>query len=1177
MTADTSRNSRQDSRRTRRRNARKARPPGFKPRDARFRFLVEHSPDLFFSMRFPEGCFEYLSPSYETVTGFPPTDYYAEPGLMFRVIAPDWREQVAAWLDDHRQGRALETCEYQIIDLNGRTRWLHQRQVLAAAPDGLGWLLQGMATDITEHRELQAALAASEHKYRTLHEGMRDGFAVLDMDGLIVEHNSAFREMLGYSDEEISRLTYHDITPRQWHAAQDRILAKQVFLRGYSDVYEKEYIRADGTVFPVSLRSYLDSGKPGQPARIWAVVRDMTRIKQTEKELRRSEERFRRVVENTQSFITLVDGEGRFAYVNPVARQVLGLDPEDCIGRMAVDFVHPDDREQTRLAFSRWVADKLTDMSLENRLVSQSGEVRHMSWDIHCHYDADGKITLIDGIARDLTTRKRAEEALRQTNARYALLAENLVDVIWTTDARLRWTYLSPSAERMSGFPLEQLLGMRFEDLFTLESMLAVSKLMRDRQQYATPKERDRAYRLEMDLRHAEGFLVPLEVIVRPTHGPDGRINGYCGTSRDITERKLAEAALRTSEERYALALQGANDGIWDWDLVEDKVYYSDRWKEIIGFGPEELRHDVTEWTSRIHPEDSDRVLAENRRCINGEVPVFQVEYRLRHKDGSYRWIFGRGAALVGASGRVLRMAGAHTDITPRNQTEEALLKSERLSRKLLESMHGGVWAVDASRRTTFVNERLCAMLGYSSAELMNMSPLDVLEWPQRHTAEKRFNDPESGISGASDYVLIRKDGSRFPAHVMSSPIMEAQGPFEGLVCGVVDLTERARMEHELRRNQARFEALYELSRLIPATEQELAAFSLREAIRLTDSTAGVLFFVSPDGQTLVPKAWETDAFISSNLMPNFPASGPLPWAQVLHSGKPLLLNDFSEHGHLVPPGHPAVTRFLGVPALDLTRPVAVLGLTGKATPYTGEDTLQSTLLLDGMWRVVRARRDEERIRASLREKDALLHEVHHRVKNNLQVIASLLDMTGRRLTSPEARLSLSEVRGKVQAMSLIHAQLHSAVSPGGISLERFVRALFHQLQEIYAEGLDMTLQLQLGDLTLGLDQAVPLGLALNEALANVFKHACPPDGKTKGRASRVEVRATRGEAQEVTLEVRDNGPGLPAGLNPAHEPSLGMKLMFGLIRHQLRGELDFADAQPGVSVRIRFRSSVAK
>jgi len=278
-----------------------------------------------------------------------------------------------------------------------------------------------------------------------------------------------------------------------------------------------------------------------------------------------------------------------------------------------------------------------------------------------------------------------------------------------------------------------------------------------------------------------------------------------------------------------------------------------------------------------------------------------------------------------------------------------------------------------------------------------------------------------------------------------------------------------------------------------------------------------------------------------------------------------------------VPPGHPVVKRFLGVPALDGRHPVAVLGLTGKGEPYVPEDTLQITLLLDGMWREVRTRRDAERIRESLREKEALLHEVHHRVKNNLQVISSLMDMAGRRLSSGEARLSLAELRGKVQAMSLIHAQLQGVGSDGGISLERFVRALFHQLREVYAGGLDLSLRVQLGELTLALDQAVPLGLALNETLTNVFKHACPPAQDRASRASRVEIRAERDAMGRVSIEVEDNGPGLPRGFSPDQAESLGMKLMKGLVRHQLRGELLFTDAAPGLCVRICFKPNIAQ
>ncbi len=150
--------------------------------------------------------------------------------------------------------------------------------------------------------------------------------------------------------------------------------------------------------------------------------------------------------------------------------------------------------------------------------------------------------------------------------------------------------------------------------------------------------------------------------------------NLAASANRMVKERAQAEEALRESEQRYALAVKGANDGIWDWDLITGEVYFSDKWKAIIGYAPDELPNDTGSWESRIHPEDQARVLEANYRCANGETDSFEVEYRLRHKDGSYRWILGRGASLVQENGTVVRVAGAHTDITSRKRAEKALL-----------------------------------------------------------------------------------------------------------------------------------------------------------------------------------------------------------------------------------------------------------------------------------------------------------------------------------------------------------------------------------------------------------------------------------------------------------------------------------------------------------------------
>ncbi|MCG2722712.1 MAG: PAS domain S-box protein [Thermodesulfovibrionales bacterium] len=140
--------------------------------------------------------------------------------------------------------------------------------------------------DITERKAAEKGLQESERRYRELYEGSRDGYIMADMEGRIVESNSTFRGMLGYTEEELRQKTYRDLTPDLWHAAEDKIIQNQVVQRGYSEVYEKEYIQKDTTVFPVELRTYLLRDEEGKPSAMWAFVRDVTERKRVEKELK---------------------------------------------------------------------------------------------------------------------------------------------------------------------------------------------------------------------------------------------------------------------------------------------------------------------------------------------------------------------------------------------------------------------------------------------------------------------------------------------------------------------------------------------------------------------------------------------------------------------------------------------------------------------------------------------------------------------------------------------------------------------------------------------------------------------------------------------------------------------------------------------------------------------------
>jgi len=146
---------------------------------------------------------------------------------------------------------------------------------------------------------------------------------------------------------------------------------------------------------------------------------------------------------------------------------------------------------------------------------------------------------------------------------------------------------------------------------------------------------------------------------------------------RDITERKIAEVALRRSQERFELAVHGSGDGLWDWDRETGESYYSPRWKSMIGYEDHEILHELSEWEIRIHPDDRERVLTVFRTCTEGSETDYEVEYRFRHKDGSYLWILDRGVAVRNATG-VSRIAGSHLDITERRRMELELRESEQ-------------------------------------------------------------------------------------------------------------------------------------------------------------------------------------------------------------------------------------------------------------------------------------------------------------------------------------------------------------------------------------------------------------------------------------------------------------------------------------------------------------------
>jgi serine/threonine-protein kinase len=278
--------------------------------------------------------------------------------------------------------------------------------------------------------------------------------------------------------------------------------------------------------------------------------------------------------------------------------------------------------------------------------------------------------------------RRKAEEALRESEALYHSLVEDLPCIVVRKDLEGRFSFANQRYCEFVGAPLDRILGKTDFNIYPRD--LAEKHHRDDRTVIEAAAESKSAggqeprsygrFPFEDIIEHvgAEGrrYVHVLKTVVRDAAGD---VTGVQVIGWDVTERKQAEEELRKSRERFELAVQGSQDGLWDWDLTTDAVYYSPRYKAMLGYEDHEFPNRSEEWAKRLHPEDLERVRGELRAHFKGRESLSWVEFRMCHKDGSYRWVRSRAFVLRDAAGRVYRMAGSHEDITDRKQAEEAL------------------------------------------------------------------------------------------------------------------------------------------------------------------------------------------------------------------------------------------------------------------------------------------------------------------------------------------------------------------------------------------------------------------------------------------------------------------------------------------------------------------------
>jgi PAS domain S-box-containing protein len=290
----------------------------------------------------------------------------------------------------------------------------------------------------------------------------------------------------------------------------------------------------------------------------------------------------------------------------------------------------------------------------------------------------------------------------------------------------------------------------------------------------------------------------------------------------ELAQRWRAEEESLRARERFKLAVLGSGDGIWDWDLVTNEMYFSPRWKEMIGYDDGEISNTFNEWASRVHPDDQEHAIAVVNAYLEGKSPVYELEHRLRHKNGTYRWILARGAALRDPEGRPHRMSGSHTDLTERKAAEEELRRakeaaeeSHRVLDSILKSIADGVVVADETGKFIHFNEVAERILGLGAVDAA------VDEWSDRYgvfEADGITRHPANelplaramrgeDVTDAELFIRNPRKPDGIWISVNARPLIDHHGALRGGVTVFRDVTERKKAEGELRRAKLTAEA----------------------------------------------------------------------------------------------------------------------------------------------------------------------------------------------------------------------------------------------------------------------------------------------------------------------------------------------------------------------------------
>ncbi len=704
----------------------------------------------------------------------------------------------------------------------------------------------------------------SEQKYRDILENMEEGYYEEDLAGNFTFFNNSMCRIYGYSREELMGMNYRQYTDKETAKKLFQIF-NEIYKTGNTNIsYNYEVIGKDGAKRYIEASASIRKDSSDKPIGFKGIIRDVTSRREAEEALRRSEEKYRTVVELSPDGIAIAS-KGRHVFANKSLAKIFGVSgPDELVGKPIIDYIHPDYRKTVLKRIAEQTKRGALVPLIEEKMLRADGAVINTEV-AAAPLEYEGEQAVL-AVIRDITDRKQTEEALSKSERFLTNIFNSIRDGISIIDKSMNIVRVNSVMEQWYAYNMP-LVGKK-----CYKAYHSRDERCKTCPTWQTLQTGESAYAIVPKRGAGDTIVGWLDLYSFPiVDDATGEMQGVIEYVRDVTEHKLAEEALRGSEEKYRSILESIREGYFELNLDGNYTFANEASCRYLGYTKEELIG--MNYRRHMDEETAKKMYQSYYELYRTGNPIEILELEAIRKDAT-KAIYETSVSLIRDNeGKPVGFRGVSRDITERKKMEEALRRSEEKYRHILENMEEGCFEIDLVGNFTFVNNAECRNLGYSKEELIGMNNRQYQDEATVRRMYQIFNDiyKTGEPNKIIDIEIIRKDETKKFNEISVALIRDSQGKKIGFSGVSRDITERKRADDALKRNREELirknQEIEESRKNVQLTLEKLAA--AYEELKTSQAKILQQEKMASIGQLAAGVAHEINnpmAFIASNL-----------------------------------------------------------------------------------------------------------------------------------------------------------------------------------------------------------------------------------------------------------------------------------------------------------------------